>query len=364
MNKISFFSLSRMNLQQKISEVYLEEKAAFSAKKIFNEVYKEKFQSKNFSFIGLHKNVLNWINNNISFENSVEIQTTHVSQEDASVKFIMQLKKDCLQIETVLIPEPKRLTLCVSTQVGCAQGCRFCQTGRMGLIRSLSTDEIVGQLIAVEKWKSENDYFRKTKVTNVVYMGMGEPLDNIESVIESTKIFCDSQAFFLSHNKVTVSTVGLLPQLNKILLETPVCVALSLHSPFEEERSKVMPVNDRHHLTDIISILKHHLDSGTRKSFLVQYTLIRGVNDTEKHAHKLIELLSNYNFKINLIPLNEHEGTAYRRPDLGRVYSFQQQLKNSGLVATIRLSKGRDIAAACGQLIKKSSALERKQNEF
>ncbi|MES2614512.1 MAG: 23S rRNA (adenine(2503)-C(2))-methyltransferase RlmN, partial [Bdellovibrionota bacterium] len=262
-----------------------------------------------------------------------------------------KLCKDGRLVEAVLIPELARLTLCISTQVGCAQACRFCQTGRMGLLRSLTSSEIVGQLIAVERWKKENNY-SKNKVTNIVYMGMGEPLDNLESVIQSANIFCDPQGFFLSHNKVTVSTVGLLPQLDAILNATPICIALSLHSPFEEERSRMMPVNVKHCLTDVINCLKKHLEKGSRKSFLVQYTLIRGVNDTPKHAQALVELMSNYNFKINLIPLNEHEGTAYRRPDLGRVYDFQQNLKQAGLVATIRLSKGRDIAAACGQLIK------------
>ena len=350
MNDCSFYSVSRINLQKKISEIFGEEKSFHTAKKLYHEVYKEQFLSKNYSFLGISKEIQKWITSQLSFENSVEIQDYFISREDSSVKFIMKLKKDSLLVESVLIPEPKRLTLCVSTQVGCAQGCRFCQTGRMGLLRSLTCDEIVGQLVAVEHWKNAHNY--KSKITNVVYMGMGEPLDNLENVMQSANIFCDPQSFFLSHNKVTVSTVGLMPQLDKILYETPICIALSLHSPFEEERTRVMPVNAKHSLTSVIACLKKHLESGTRKSFLVQYTLIRGVNDSVKHAEALIELLSHYNFKINLIPLNEHEGTSYRRPDLGRVYEFQQILKNAGLVATIRLSKGRDIAAACGQLIK------------
>lgn len=350
---MDFYSLSRINLEKKIAEFFGVEKAANSALILYRETYKEHFYSQNYSLLGIKKDIRKWIFEVISFENPVEIQDCFMSREDSSVKFIMRLKKDSKQVESVLIPERKRLTLCVSTQVGCAQGCRFCQTGRMGLLRSLTCAEIVGQFIAIERWKNKNNYLNNnSRITNVVYMGMGEPLDNLENVMESTRIFCDPQAFFLSHNKVTVSTVGLIPALNKILLETPVCVALSLHSPFEEERSRVMPVNMKHSLTDVVSCLKKHLEMGTRKSFLVQYTLIRGVNDSEKHAQKIIELLSHYPFKINLIPLNEHEGTAYRRPDLGRVYAFQQKLKEASLVATIRLSKGRDIAAACGQLIK------------
>jgi 23S rRNA (adenine2503-C2)-methyltransferase len=202
----------------------------------------------------------------------------------------------------------------------------------------------------VERWKEQQN-IPLGRVTNIVYMGMGEPLDNLKNVMESASIFCDPQAFFLSHNIVTVSTVGLLPALNKVLIDTPICVALSLHSPFEEERSRMMPVNSKHSLTAILACLNQHLKSGVRKSFLIQYTLIRGINDSLAHAKALIELLSSGNFKINLIPLNEHEGTSFRRPDLGKVYEFQQALKKGGLVATIRLSKGRDIEAACGQLI-------------
>lgn len=356
MEPCSFFCYSRTSLEQKIASLFGPEKAAFYAKSAFHEVYKSHFYSQDCSFPRLKTDVRQWIKEEISFDNPVEIDEYFISREDSSVKFILKLKKDSLRVEAVLIPERSRFTLCVSTQVGCAQACRFCQTGRMGLLRSLSCEEIVGQLIAVERWRKENHETIPlpsiSPVTNIVYMGMGEPLDNVDNVIESASIFCDPQAFFLSHNKVTVSTVGLLPQLDKLLKDSPVCLALSLHSPFEEERTKIMPVNVGHPLTAVIESLKNHLTNGSRKSFLVQYTLIRGVNDTPAHAEAIVNLLSPYNFKINLIPLNEHEGTSYRRPDLSRVFGFQQILKKGGLVATIRLSKGRDIAAACGQLIK------------
>lgn len=350
MAKLSFFSISRLALQEKIASVFGSPKAKLRAEMIFQKVYKlnQKDQFENVS-----QDVNHWIDEHFCFDMPVTISKTYLSEQDSSVKFLMQLADGKL-VESVLIPERLRLTLCVSTQVGCAQGCRFCQTGRMGLARNLTTSEIVGQLIAVEQWcKSNADLapFFKGKVTNIVYMGMGEPLDNLDHVIESTRIFCDSKAFFLSHNKVTVSTVGLLPQLNQILGQTPVCVALSLHSPFDEERSKLMPVNLRHPIADVISVLREQLKQGVRQSFMIQYTMLRGVNDSSKHAQALIELLKGMNVKINLIPLNEHVGTSYRRPDLKYIYEFQQMLKEAGMVATIRLSKGRDIQAACGQLI-------------
>ncbi len=356
MDEFSFYSISRINLQKEIATHFGLQKAQHRAKFIFNEVYKNFLFLNEPSLNGISKDIKKWMYEKFIFKNLVEIKDYHVSKEDSSVKFIMKLTKDDKLVESVLIPERGRLTLCVSTQVGCAQGCRFCQTGRMGLDRNLNCGEIVGQLIAVEIWKNKNNY-GDNKVTNIVYMGMGEPLDNMEPVIESANIFCDPHAFFLSHNKVTLSTVGLLPQLDAVLTHSPICVALSLHSPFEDERTRVMPVNARHSLTDVLNCLKKHLNSKSRKAFLVQYTMLRGINDSPNHAKALINLLHPYAFKVNLIPLNEHEGTSYRRPDLGHVYEFQQILKQGGLVATIRLSKGRDIQAACGQLIKKNTVI-------
>lgn len=389
MTQSSFFSISRVSLQEKIAATFGMPKAQLRAEIIFQNIYKlyrfqkpvdtrrcerrvhnacggtqaiqqrsvhrflESVSQEKTHFADVSHDVNAWIFQHFSFEKPVTVFKTSVSEHDSSVKFLMQLADGKL-VESVLIPERARLTLCVSTQVGCAQGCRFCQTGRMGLARSLTTAEIVGQLMAVEEWRKSNTNLSLSsykKVTNIVYMGMGEPLDNLENVIESTKIFCDPKAFFLSHNKVTVSTVGMLPALSQILEQTPVAVALSLHSPFDEERSKLMPVNLRHPISEVIATLKEHIQKNTRRSFMVQYTMLRGVNDSLKHAQALVELLKDVGAKINLIPLNEHVGTAYRRPDLKNIYEFQQTLKNAGMVATIRLSKGRDIQAACGQLI-------------
>lgn len=353
MTTSSFFSISRDSLQEKIAAAFGMAKSQLRSEIVFQNAYK--LQEKN-HFQNVSNEVNNWIFEHFTFENPVTIFKTAISEQDSSVKFLMQLADGKL-VESVLIPERARLTLCVSTQVGCAQGCRFCQTGRMGLARNLTTSEIVGQLIAVEQWRKSaqsaatSNLSSYKKVTNIVYMGMGEPLDNLENVIESTKIFCDPKAFFLSHHKVTVSTVGLLPQLPELLAKTQVSIALSLHSPFDDERSKLMPVNLRHPIADVVAVLKEHIKNDIRKSFMVQYTMIRGVNDTQKHAQALVDLLEGVGAKINLIPLNEHVGTSYRRPDLKHIYEFQQTLKNAGMVATIRLSKGRDIQAACGQLI-------------
>jgi len=323
-----------------------------------------------------------------SLEIPVRLRDFQRSDSDGSVKFAVELR-DGLLVETVLIPERGRLTQCLSTQVGCAQACRFCQTGRMGLSRSLTAEEIVGQVLAVQKWVVENPELApkvllqgpskgavhatsgqgseersgsgsgRSAVSNVVFMGMGEPLDTLEPLLAALDILLDPKGLGLSPNKVTVSTVGLLPQLETFLSSSRASLALSLHSPFEDERSRVMPVNQRHPITDVLAVLRRHsLSSGRR--FLIQYTLIRNVNDSPAHAEAIANLLEGIDSKVNLIPLNEHEGTAYRRPGVGSVYDFQGLLKARGLVATVRLSKGRDIQAACGQLIEEKNRRVRK----
>jgi 23S rRNA (adenine2503-C2)-methyltransferase len=349
-----FYGQDRAKLVECIATHFGVQKADLRAGHIFRKIYKQSpLREKDFS--GLSEDVRSWFISHYDLSIPLEISDLQSSTHDGSIKFAMRLKSDGGLVESVLIPERGRLTQCISTQVGCAQGCRFCQTGRMGLMRSLTTDEIIGQVLLAEKWRLENPNTQVSsyqQITNIVYMGMGEPLDNIENVIESTAIFCDNLGLNFSPNKVTISTVGLLPALNQILEGTKVAIALSLHSPFEAERSKIMPVNLKHPITKVIETIREYSKNGTRRSFMIQYTLLRGINDTKEHADALVSLLKGVSAKINLIPLNEHEGAAFRRPDLGRVYAFQQELKQAGMVATVRLSKGRDIQAACGQLIK------------
>ncbi|APJ03840.1 23S rRNA (adenine(2503)-C(2))-methyltransferase RlmN [Silvanigrella aquatica] len=349
----SFYGQNRTVLTHDIANHFGTPKSQFRADLLYRNIYK--YQALEPShFEGLSEDVKKWFFNAYYLDIPLEIEDLQLSTHDGSVKFAMRLKSDGRLVESVLIPERGRLTQCISTQVGCAQACRFCQTGRMGLMRSLTTEEIIGQVLLAERWRRENPTASVSgykNITNIVYMGMGEPLDNIDNVINSTNIFCDNLGLNFSPNKVTISTVGLLPALNTILEKTSVAIALSLHSPFEAERSKIMPVNVKNPITEVIEVIKNHSKKRTNRSFMVQYTLLRGINDTKEHAHALVTLLKEVPAKINLIPLNEHEGASFRRPDLGRVYAFQQELKQAGMVATVRLSKGRDIQAACGQLI-------------
>lgn len=365
MTLYNVFSLTRDDMETWLASQHLQGNHAARARHLFREIYRRGVGLPK-DLVGIHKEILQKLQIQFSFDVPLRIKEVHHSSSDGSVKLVMELTQDSLCIETVLIPERNHLTQCLSTQVGCAQACRFCSTGRMGLLRNLSTEEIVGQVIAAERWRKSNECPTSLReydqVRNIVYMGMGEPLDNLENVLKSTKIFMDGQGLCLSPNRITVSTVGLLPQLGTLLSTSPVAVALSLHSPFDEERSRLMPVNLRSPIANVLDCMREQnspLAPGKKRSFFIQYTLIRGVNDSDEHAAALADLLHNLSAKINLIPLNEHSGTAMRRPDLGRIYLFQKYLKSRGFVTTVRVSKGRDIAAACGQLIKK----ETHQNE-
>ena len=286
---------------------------------------------------------------------NVKIDAVSYAQGDGSVKFMCALV-DGKQVETVLIPERGRLTLCVSSQVGCAQGCRFCATGRMGLLRSLSVSEIIGQLKVAngfletfEHREALQNFCGHSSVTNVVFMGMGEPLDNVEAVVAAAQLMMHPWAFGLSPQRVTVSTVGLHPQLGVFLSQSRASLALSVHTPFFEERARIVPAEKEHPLQKTIDLL-HTQPRGPRFFVFAQVTLLRGVNDSVEHAEELAKIFRGISVKFNLIPLNEHEGAAFRRPDLQAVVTFAQVLRQRGYVTTVRLSKGRDVHAACGQL--------------
>jgi 23S rRNA (adenine2503-C2)-methyltransferase len=350
--------ITRERLQSLIFEKFGSRSAGHRAQRIFEGLYARgrvstwppEFPPQ------AHQASLEFLQQNFSMSLPVKVSRCETSAMDGSSKLVMTLE-DGREIETVLIPERGRLTQCLSTQVGCAQACRFCQTGRMGLLRNLSAAEIVGQVVAADLWRRQQHgsiVSQFDKISNLVFMGMGEPLDNLDSVLTGIEILTDTQGFQISHNKITVSTVGLLPQLETLLQRSKICVALSVHSPFDAERTKVMPVNARHPIANVIKVLRERSQTYGRP-YMVQYTMLKNVNDSSAHAEALVDLLKGLKVKINLIPLNEHEGAAFRRPDLSRIWQFRDVLKNQGHVVTVRLSKGRDIAAACGQLIKEQS---------
>lgn len=280
------------------------------------------------------------------------ISTLHPSFTEKSLdgteKFLFTLE-DGHRIESVLIPDKKRLTLCLSTQVGCAMGCRFCLTGKIGLKRNLSTSEILNQILAVRETLSKG-----LALTNIVLMGMGEPLANYENTLKAIELMTHPDGFRFSSRRVTLSTVGLLPELERLTKEkVRFRLAISLNASDEETRSRLMPINQRYPLKRVLEICrKFPLRPRDRITF--EYVMIKGENDSEEDAKRLLKLLKGIPSKVNLIPLNEAPGIPYKRPSEERIHLFQEILMKGGITAIIRISKGDDISAACGQLTGKT----------
>lgn len=280
------------------------------------------------------------------------------SRYDGSVKLVVGLK-DGWEIESVIMPETSRVTLCVSSQVGCQRACAFCHTGRMGLKRSLSAGEIIGQIVLANRWISENPAWAKkhsatllyARVTNVVFMGMGEPMDNLEAVMTAIQIMTDAQGLGIGARKISVSTVGQLSGLRRFVEHFPnIPIAISLHASTNRERSQIMPVNRIWSIHQVIDAIAY-INKTTGNYVLVQYTLISGKNDDTEHAHQLAKLLSGLKVKVNLIPLNPISGLRFDSPSAKALQAFRDVLHQSGLRVMIRYSKGQDILAACGQLV-------------
>jgi 23S rRNA (adenine2503-C2)-methyltransferase len=274
----------------------------------------------------------------ISTPKIVAVETSR----DGTRKFLLQLVDD-LKVESVLIPERDHITCCISTQVGCAQGCRFCLTARMGLMRNLSSGEIIGQLLALkEACPTDN-------ITNVVLMGMGEPLANIRNTMRALEILTSDQALGFSRRHVTASTVGLIPGIRKLGASSSASLAVSLNATTDKVRRWLMPVNRRYPLDQLMEALRAYpLPRGRR--ITVEYVMIAGVNDTLGDARRLVSLLQGIRAKVNLIPLNEAPDIPFTKPAEEAILRFQKELLRRRITAIIRKSKGTDIRAACGQL--------------
>ena len=275
------------------------------------------------------------------------VRTRHAT--DTTDKFLFQLRDQAL-IETVLIPatpgltsQSDRHTVCVSTQVGCAYGCRFCASGLDGVKRNLTSAEIVDQVLHVQKLTGE-------RVSNLVVMGMGEPLANYDNVLRALRILNAPWALGLGARKITVSTVGLAPRIRQLADEPmQLRLAVSLHGATDAVRSQIMPVSKKHPLTELLDACDYYVN--TKKRMLTfEYILIENVNDVLEQAYKLAAIARRLHAKVNLIPYNPVEGLAWKRPDRERCKMFQHTLKTAGITATLRTEKGTDIAAACGQL--------------
>ncbi len=263
--------------------------------------------------------------------------------EDGTQKFRFRLQ-DGASIESVAIPEEKRTTLCLSTQVGCAQGCIFCRTGRMGLRRNLRVEEILGQYYAVRSMSGW-----KQSITHVVFMGMGEPLANLAPTCRALKIMTHPLGCGLSPRRITVSTVGIPGALEKLFKSVPVSITLSLNGADNATRSRLMPVNRKHPIEEVLDTLKR-LPLAPRRRFTIAYVLVGGENDSLQDARRLVRLLHGIRCKVNLIPFNPFPETELKRPGRADVVAFQDCLRSRGLSAHVRWSRGGEVLAACGQL--------------
>jgi 23S rRNA (adenine2503-C2)-methyltransferase len=282
-----------------------------------------------------------------------EIVSLHKSADD-TCKWV--LRADSSQaFEMVFIPEPDRGTLCISSQVGCALDCSFCSTAQQGFNRNLTTAEIVGQVWLAKRELAEFGESRQPVgdhriVTNVVLMGMGEPLANFRNVVPALRILLDDYGFDLSRRRVTLSTSGLVPQIYKLAEETNVALAVSLHAPDDELRNELVPINRKHPIAELLEACWHYIDEQNGRSVTFEYVMLDGVNDSPAQARALAQLLRGHPAKVNLIPFNPFPGTRYKRSPLPVIQRFRDELIQRGVLATVRRTRGDDIDAACGQL--------------
>jgi 23S rRNA (adenine2503-C2)-methyltransferase len=274
---------------------------------------------------------------------------TRQDAADGTIKWM--LRADNTQgFEMVYIPDGERATLCISSQVGCAMDCSFCSTAQQGFNRNLSAAEIVGQVFLAQKelgFKAGDDRL----ISNVVLMGMGEPLANFRNVVPALRILLDDLGFDFSRRRLTLSTSGLVPQMYKLAQETNVALAVSLHAPDDELRSQLVPINRLHPIKELLEACWHYIDEQNGRSVTFEYVMLAGVNDSPAQARALARLLKGHPAKVNLIPFNPFPGTQYRRSSPEAINAFLDQVLKGGVMATIRRTRGDDIDAACGQLV-------------
>jgi len=275
--------------------------------------------------------------------------TSCQKSSDGTHKWLLKL--DCGNcIETVYIPEKSRGTLCVSSQVGCALNCSFCSTGKQGFNRNLTTAEIIGQVWVAVRELSQNEGAHDKRVTNVVMMGMGEPLLNFDNVVAAMDIMMDDFAYGLSKRRVTLSTSGVLPELEKLREVSPVALAVSLHAPNDKLRNILVPINKKYPLVQLMDLCKNYFKDEPRRKVTFEYVMLKGVNDQPQHADELIELLRHVPAKVNLIPFNPFPLTEYQRSSQETIDAFRDKLIAKGINTITRKTRGDDIDAACGQL--------------
>lgn len=344
MAKTNLKALSKDELESFVHESNLP---PYRARQIIHWIYENYTQSIN-DITEFSKDLRKRLSEKAYISN-LELLKRQVSKDGAE-KFLFGLE-DGETIESVLIPEANRLTLCISSQVGCAMGCKFCLTGEIGLKRNLKAYEIIDQIISVDRVLSLESRVmspKQRKITNIVLMGMGEPLANFNEVVESLRRMTEFMGF--SKRRITLSTSGIIPKILKLPEKAPhVNLAISLNATTDEVRNRLIPLNKKYPIKNLlVACKKFPLEPGRRITF--EYVMFDRVNDSPDDARRLVKLLKGIRCKVNLIPFNPYKGSEFKRPSDEKVLMFQKVLVNGGLTALIRKSKGQDILAACGQL--------------
>ncbi len=339
--KRSFFDFTLAELENYYVDLGFSK---FSAKQSFDWAYRK----HNFE-VASWTNVANKVKDHIAehFHFDLPKVIWDGLSTDGTRKFLLKLS-DGNTIESVLIPARQRLTQCISSQVGCAIGCTFCHTGTQGLTRHLTTGEVTGQFLAVTLWLRENVHVEE-KITNIVYMGQGEPLHNYENVKKATINFLEDFAFALGQRRITLSTSGLVPKIKMLHDFPPVNIAISLHSAKNDVRTELMPINKAYDIQRLFDAIRT-IPLKAHRRITYEYLLIDGLNDQPSDIDALCELLNRKESKINIIPFNEYPGSNYKRPSNKQILYFMGELNRRGYTCTVRQTKGDDILAACGQL--------------
>ncbi|MAI88317.1 MAG: 23S rRNA (adenine(2503)-C(2))-methyltransferase RlmN [Candidatus Marinimicrobia bacterium] len=337
MSNVNLIGLTRNELRS-FAESINEE--SYRGDQIFSWIYQYneiKFSRMTNLSKGFRSNI-----ENSAFLNLPKISDSVISKETSSIKFLFKLN-DGLSIETVFIPEQKRNTVCLSSQVGCALDCKFCATAKMGILRNLTVAEIMGQLLSVIKET-------KQKITNIVFMGMGEPMMNYNNVIKAADIIHDQKGLNIGARKITISTVGMVKKIRQYTKEKhPYNIAFSLNATNDFERSKLMPINKKYNLKSCLDALKDYSDKLKRPA-MIEYVLISGVNDTYEDAIRLAKIIKSLDCKLNVIPYNPIKGESFKRPTEYEINNFINNIRSKSTIITVRWSQGKDVNAACGQL--------------
>ena len=352
--KRNLYGLDRGQLEALFQEIGLQ---AFRGRQMMKWIYHQGITDFT-AMTDLPLSARQWLAENCCLE-LPQIHERFLSK-DGTVKWLLHVAAGDL-IEMVLIPDKGRNTLCVSSQVGCVLDCSFCSTGKQGFNGNLSAEEIVGQMAIANAYLAA----KSEVVTNVVLMGMGEPLLNFDPMLAATNIMIDDHAFGLSKRRVTVSTAGVVPGIQKLQQYTDVSLAISLHAPTDELRNVLVPINKKYPIAELMDACREYVEHlGPARKLVIEYTLMRGVNDQTQHAKALAKLLSSLRCKVNLIPFNPFPGSGYERPIDSDVYAFQTLLMKAGFVTMVRTTRGDDINAACGQLVGMVDDRTRRQSRY